>query len=147
MPRARRSHTVVLKDHAGSYKTGLVLLENEQGELLYTWDHAPALAPNVPPQDVSYGEFNPEQELVWDQNDWSLGGLRFYDDPHERRYYGISENAWPLTPNEISLGLQFQPVTFGVRNGACQMQATTNWSSSGITLSAATTALQMIMRR
>ena len=38
------------------------------------------------------------------------------------------------------MGLHPRPITFGVRNGAAQLGATTNWSVSGVTLTAATTA-------
>ena len=69
MPVAGQSVHVVLKDRSSNNVTPLRLLRDENGSLLYSWVLAPALAPDVAPQDVSYGEFRPEQELPWSQDD------------------------------------------------------------------------------
>ena len=140
MARGSKSEFVVLKDSSSSRTTGLKILRGNDGQLLYGWDLAPALAPDTTAADVSYGQFSPDQELVWNQNDWSKGGLRFYHDPRDTAYYGIADGTFALTPNEVSLSYQPKTVTFGVRNGGGQLGATTNWTASNVTLAIDTTA-------
>jgi hypothetical protein len=140
MPVAGQSVHVVLKDRSSNNVTPLRLLRDENGSLLYSWVLAPALAPDVAPQDVSYGEFRPEQELPWSQDDWSDGGLQHSYSPRDPNRYALADGVWAATPNELSIGSALREVTFGVRNGATQLKATTNWSVSGITLTAVTTA-------
>jgi hypothetical protein len=140
MPRAGRSHYVVLKDKDENLKTGLKLLEDEGGKLMYGWDLAAALAPDVPAEEVSYGQYRPDQEIVWGQNDWSGGGLAFYHDPRNPDRYAVANKVWALTRNELSLGPEPIPIPFSIPNGGAELAATTNWSASGMTLTAVTTA-------
>ena len=70
MARGSKSEFVVLKDSSSSRTTGLKILRGNDGQLLYGWDLAPALATDTTAADVSYGQFSPDQELVWNQNDW-----------------------------------------------------------------------------
>ena len=134
------SDHVILADRNDENRTPLKILASEDGALMYESDLAPALAPDVPAPDVQYGEFSPEQELTWSQHDWSTGGLKFYFDTGVPSQYGLADKVWPVTPNELSLGFSPKSVTFGVRNGGAQLEATTNWSVSGTTITAVTTA-------
>lgn len=140
MPVAGQSVHLVLKDRLGTNETPLRLLRDEEGVLLYEWELARALAPDVLPQDVSYGEFRNEQELPWSQNDWSGGGLQHFFDPREPDRYAFADGVWAGTKNELSLGPAMREVTFGVRNGGAQKADLQDWSVSGITLTRITTA-------
>ena len=140
MAKGSKSEFVVLKDSSSGRSTGLKLLRDDQGQLMYSWDLAPALAPEASSADVNYGQFSPDQELVWNQHDWSAGGLKFYYDQQNPARYGIAEGTFALTPNEVALSYQPKTVTFGVRNGGGQLGATTNWATSGVTLAIDTTA-------
>ena len=140
MARGKQSDHIVLKDRSGANKTGLKLLRDSDGRLQYGWELARSLAPNVPQQDVSYAEVPAEQELVWSQHDWSGGGLRFYHNPADPRRYAFADGVWAATPNELALGPVPRSVPYGIPNGGAEMGATTNWSVSGCTISAVTTA-------
>lgn len=140
MPEAGRTHHVTLRDSSGTNKTGLRLLRDPNGKLLYGWRLAPALAPDVPPEDVQYGQFNPDQELTWAQNDWQKGGLKFYYNPRESAMYGIADKVWPATANELALGPPPLPLCFGIGNGSFELNATTGFTVSGVTLTVITTA-------
>lgn len=140
MPIAGQSAHVVLKDRSGSNETPLRIMRDENGALLYEWRLARALAPDVLPQDVSYGEFRTEQELPWSQNDWSGGGLQHFFDPRQPNRYAFADGVWPATKNELSLGSALREVTFGVRNGGAQKSDITDWVESGIILTRVTTA-------
>lgn len=115
-------------------------MTDEEGQLLYNWSLAPALAPDVNPEDVLYSEFRPDQELTWRQSNWAGGALAFYFDPRAPNRYAIADKVWALTPNELSLGYQPKQITFGVRNGSAQLNNIDNWTPSGMSLSVATTA-------
>ena len=140
MPRAARSDYVVLSDRNSENKLGLRPLTDDQGKLLYSWRLAPPLAPSLPPEDVSYGQFSMDQEFVWSVSDWSQGALKFYHNPRQPNFYAIADKAWASTPNEVSLGIEPIPVCFGIPNGGAELGATTNWTASGVTLTAVTTA-------
>lgn len=129
-----------MEDRSGNFLTSLRLLEDEEGRLQYQWALAPPLAPEVPGRDVNYGQYRSEQVLEWSERDWSRGALQFYVDPRFPGRYAIADGVWTLTPNELSLGPAPRDVTFGTRNGASQLKATTNWSVSGVTLTSVTTA-------
>jgi len=73
MARSAKTASVVLKDRNDARMTGIRILEGEDGQLAYSWDYAPALAPTVAPADVSYGTYTPDQEITWSQNNWSIG--------------------------------------------------------------------------
>jgi hypothetical protein len=135
-----QSQFIVLQDKDGNLNTPVSLLRDEQGQLLYEWTQAPALAPEVSAQDLGYAEFNPEQELVWGQKDWSYGGLQFYYEPSRPQYYGVANKVWAVTPNELALGYSPHEITFGVRNGGVELGNTNGWTGSGTTLTAVTTA-------
>ena len=131
---------VVLEKHSDStFKTPLRIMQGDENELMYQWELAPPLAPEVPSRDVSYGQYDPAQVLEWSQSDWSGGALQFYYDRENPNKYALADGIWTLTPNEISLAPATREVTYGTRNGACQLKATTNWSTSGVTLTAVTT--------
>jgi hypothetical protein len=138
--KGSRPHHVTLADSDDNNEVHLPVLRDEQDRLLYEWTLAPALAPNVLPQDVAYAEFTPELELTWSQEDWSGGGLQFYHDPTRPNMYGLADKVWTLTPGELSLGYSPKEVSFGVKNGGAQLNATTGWSASGVTLTSVTTA-------
>ncbi len=140
MPGAGQTHHVMFKDSSGGNKTGLRLLEDEEGKLLYGWELAPALAPGVESKDVQYGQYDPSQELVWSQDDWQGGALRFYYNPRDPAKYAVADGVWALSPNELSTAGYAEPLTFGVLNGSFEMGDTTGWSHSGLTLTVVTTA-------
>ena len=73
MAKGSKSEFVVLKDANAGRATGLKVLRDDQGQLQYSWDLAPALAPEASSADVNYGQFSPDQELVLNQDDWSSG--------------------------------------------------------------------------
>ncbi len=100
---------------------------------MYEWRLAPALAPSVSAEDLAYASFTPDLQLTWAQEDWVGGGLQFYYSNEESDRYALADKVWASTPNELSMGLHPRPITFGVRNGAAQLGATTNWSVSGVT--------------
>jgi len=131
MPGAGQSHHVMFQDSSGGNKTGLRLLEDAEGKLLYGWELAPALAPGVDAKDVQYGQYDPSQELVWSQDDWQGGALRFYYNPRDPAKYGFSRRVWALTPNELSVMPSPQDLTIGVKNGGAQLGATTGWTVTG----------------
>ena len=54
MARGSKSEFVVLKDSSSSRTTGLKILRGNDGQLLYGWDLAPALAPEASSADVTY---------------------------------------------------------------------------------------------
>lgn len=134
------THHITLRTRADADEVGLRLLTDENGRLMYSWELAPSLAPDVTPEDVSYGQFTEDQELTWKQNDWSGGALQFYYSAAQPNRYALADRIWAATPNELSLGPAPKEVTFGVRNGAAQLNATTGWTASGITISVVTTA-------
>ena len=140
MAKGGNSHSIVLMDRSSTNKTGLKLLRNAEGALQYQVDLAPALAPDVPPEDLAYAQYQPEMELIWQQRSWHEGGLKFYYEHNQPGRYGIADKVWAATPNELSMGMMAKAVPFGVRNGAAELGATTGWDSSGVTLSVATTA-------
>ena len=135
-----RVYHVQLKDKDGNNEVPLRLLQDEEGRLQYGWQFAPALAPDVQPADVSYAQFTSDLELNWGQEDWSGGALQFYHNRNRPNMYGLADKVWALTPNELALGLNPKEVSFGVKNGGAQMNATTGWAVSGVTLTAETTA-------
>jgi len=139
MAVAGMSNYVVLSDKDGAIKTGLTLLEGEDGSLQYGWALSPAIAPTVSQADVGYGEYNPEQELVWSQYDWSGGGLLYYYSVDAPNRYGLTDKVWPITPSEVSLGPDAVPVSFGLRNGGAELGTNGQWTASGVTLTAVTT--------
>jgi len=138
--RGGLSDHIVLADRSDENRTPLKILTDENGALLYQSDLAPALAPDVPAPDVRYGQYEPDLEITWSQYDWSQGGLKFYYDANIPGQYGLADKVWPATSSEIGLGYSPKSVTFGVRNGGCQLAATTGWSVSGTTITAVTTA-------
>ena len=140
MPKSGQSEYVVLQDKDAGRKTGVKLITAEDGSLGYSWEFAPAVAPDVEQKDVSYGAFTPDQELVWSQNNWSDGGLKFYYESSFPNKYAIADKVWAMTPHELALGPQPLPITFGMKNGGAEMGDTTDWTPSGVTLTAATTA-------
>ena len=140
MPKSGQSEYIVLQDKDAGRKTGIKLITTEDGSLGYSWDFAPAVAPDVEQKDVSYGSFTPDQELVWSQNNWADGGLKFYYEPAFPNKYAIADKVWAMTPHELALGPQPLPITFGMKNGGAEMGDTTDWTDSGCTLTAATTA-------
>lgn len=140
MPRSTRSNHIVLHDVDENLKTGLMPLVGEDGKMMYEWVLAPALAPDVSEEDVSYGQFRPEQEMTWNMNDWSGGANKFYYNRQSPNRYAIADKVWALTPNEVSLGPHPVPITFAIRNGAAQLGNTNGWAASGITITAVTTA-------
>ena len=141
MPVAAKTSYLVISDNDGNYKTAIVPARGEAGELLYGWELAPPIAPSVTADQLGFGQYTPDLELVWSQSDWSRGALQFYYKPEETSKYGIADKVWALTPSEVSLGLQPVPINFMVPNGGLELAATTNWSASGCTIGAvATTA-------
>lgn len=140
LAKGQRPHHITLEDRSENNRVPLRILSDEEGRLLYEWSMSPAIAPNVLPEDVSYAQFTPDLELTWSQEDWSGGALAFYHDPRRPNMYGIADKVWTLTPNEISLGFSPKEVSFGIKNGGAQLNATTGWSTSGVTLTAVTTA-------
>ena len=140
MPRAPASHHVVLQDRNRSHRVPLRIVQDDEGRLMYEWRLAPALAPSVSAEDLAYASFTPDLQLTWAQEDWVGGGLQFYYSNEESDRYALADKVWASPPNELSMGLHPRPITFGVRNGAAQLGATTNWSVSGVTLTAVTTA-------
>ncbi len=134
MPGAGQSHHVVFQDSSGGNKTGLRLLEDPEGKLLYGWALAPALAPDVDQKDVQYGQYDPVQELTWSQDDWQNGALRFYYNPRDSAKYGFTKRVWALTPNELSVMPQFQDLTLGVANGGFQLGTTGAFVGNGCVL-------------
>jgi hypothetical protein len=138
--KGARPHHITLTDKDSGNEVPLRLLRDEQDRLMYEWTLAPALAPTVLPADVSYAQYTPDLELSWGQEDWSGGALAFYFDPTRPNMYGLSDKVWAATPNELSLGYSPKEVSFGVKNGGAQLNATTGWSASGLTLTAVTTA-------
>jgi hypothetical protein len=140
MAKAARSDYVVLMDRSDEQKTGLKLMRDEAGALLYRWDLAPPILPEAEIGNFTYGQFRPEQELIWSVNDWSNGALKFYESRGQPGMYAIADKVWAATSNELGLGPLPEVVTFGLLNGAAQLGATTNWTASGVTLTAVTTA-------
>jgi len=141
MPVAAKTSYLVISDNDGNYKTAIVPARGEGGELLYGWELAPPISPSVTADQLGFGQYTPDLELVWSQSDWSRGALQFYYKPEETSKYGIADKVWALTPSEVSLGLQPVPINFMVPNGGLELAATTNWSASGCTIGAvATTA-------
>lgn len=141
MPVAAKTSYLVISDNDGNYKTAIVPARGEGGELLYGWELAPPIAPSVTADQLGFGQYTPDLELVWSQSDWSRGALQFYYKPSEASKYGIADKVWAMTPSEVSLGLQPIPINFMVPNGGLELGATTNWSASGCTIGAvATTA-------
>lgn len=141
MPVAAKTSYLVISDNDGNYKTAIVPARGEGGELLYGWELAPPIAPSVTADQLGFGQYTPDLELVWSQSDWSRGALQFYYKPSEASKYGIADKVWAITPSEVSLGLQPVPINFMVPNGGLELAATTNWSASGCTIGAvATTA-------
>jgi len=138
--KGARPHHITLMDRSEGNEVPLRVLQDEEGQLMYEWSLAPALAPDVEPQDVSYAQYTPDLELSWGQEDWSGGAFAFYFDPQRPNMYGLADKVWTLTPNELSLGYSPKEVTFGVKNGAAQLNATTGWTASGVTLTSVTTA-------
>ena len=140
MPSAIGYRQITLKKHFDdTFETPLRIMQDENGMYQYTWELASPLAPEVPAQDVNYGTYQPDQQLEYSQRDFSGGALQFYHDPDFPTRYALADGIWTLTPNEISLGPAVRDVTYGTRNGGCQLKATTNWSTSGVTLTAVTT--------
>ena len=140
MPSAIGFRQITLKKHFDdTFETPLRIMQDENGMYQYTWELATPLAPEVPAQDVNYGTYQPDQQLEYSQRDFSGGALQFYHDPDFPTRYALADGIWTLTPNEVSLGPAVRDVTYGTRNGACQLKATTNWSTSGVTLTAVTT--------
>ena len=138
--KGARPHHITLTDRSDNNQVQLSLLRDDEDKLLYEWTLARALAPDVLAPDVSYAEFTPELELTWGQEDWSGGGLQFYHDPNRPNMYGLADKVWTLTPGEIALGYSPKEVSYGVKNGGAQLNATTGWSTSGVTLTVSTTA-------
>lgn len=138
--KGQRPFHVTLEDRSQNNRVPLRILTDEEGRLLYEWTLAPALAPNVLPEDVSYAQYTPDQELTWRQQDWSGGALQFYHDPRRPNMYAVADGVWALTPNELALGYSPKEVSIGIKNGGAQLNATTGWSVSGVTLTAVTTA-------
>jgi hypothetical protein len=137
---SRQSH-ITLTDKDKGNEVPLRLAQDEvTGALMYQWALAPALAPNVDQPDVNYGQYTPDLELTWGQEDWSGGALQSLFDPDRPNMYGLADGVWALTPNELALGLSQKEVSFGIKNGGCQLNATTGWSTSGTTLTAISTA-------
>ena len=55
---------VVLEKHSDStFKTPLRIMQGDENELMYNWELAPPLAPQVPDRDVNYGQYTPGQVL------------------------------------------------------------------------------------
>ena len=141
MARSAKTASVVLKDRNDARMTGIRILEGEDGQLAYAWDYAPALAPTVPPADVSYGSYTPDQEITWSQNNWSDGGLKFYWENGMPDRYALSDKVWASTRNEVSLAPDATPIAFGVQNGTAELGENSNgeWTVSGVTLTVVTT--------
>ena len=131
---------MVLSDKDGDLKTGLQILEGEDGALQYQWTLSPSIAPTVNEADVGYGEYNSDQELTWSQYDWSAGGLSTYFDIAKPNTYGLADKTWPITPSEVSLGPQAIPISFGFRNGGAELASNAQWTGSGVVIAADTTA-------
>ena len=125
MPKSGQSEYIVLQDKDANRKTGIKLITTDDGSLGYSWEFAPAVAPDVEQKDVSYGSFTPDQELVWSQNNWADGGLKFYYEAAFPNKYAIADKVWAMTPHELALGPQPIPITFGMKNGGAEMGATT----------------------
>ena len=141
MPVAAKTSYLVISDNDGNYKTAIVPARGEGGELLYGWELAPPIAPSVTADQLGFGQYTPDLELVWSQSDWSRGALQFYYKPSEASKYGIADKVWAITPSEVSLGLQPIPIPFMIANGGLELGATTGWSASGCTIGdVATTA-------
>ena len=130
MPVAAKTSYLVISDNDGNYKTAIVPARGEGGELLYGWELAPPIAPSVTADQLGFGQYTPDLELVWSQSDWSRGALQFYYKPSEASKYGIADKVWAMTPSEVSLGLQPIPINFMVPNGGLELGALTNWTSS-----------------
>jgi len=130
MPVAAKTSYLVISDNDGNYKTAIVPTRGEDGALLYGWELAPPIAPSVTADQLGFGQYTPDLELVWSQSDWSRGALQFYYKPEETSKYGIADKVWALTPSEVSLGLQPVPINFMVPNGGLELGALTNWTSS-----------------
>ena len=143
MAKSSKSAFVVLKDKDGNRATGVRLLELEDGQLGYSWDYAPAIAPTVLPADVSYGAYSSDQEITWSQNNWSGGGLKLMYEPDRPNEYALADKVWTSTKNEISLAPQPLPLSFGIPNGTAELgeNTTSAWtvSSSSVTLSVVST--------
>jgi len=140
LSKGQRPFHVTLEDRSQENRVPLRLLQDENGKLLYEWTLAPALAPDVLQPDVSYGQYTPDIDLNWSQEDWSGGGLAYYYDPNRPNRYALADGVWALTPNELALGIVAKEVSYGIKNGGAQLNANTGWSTSGVTLTTATTA-------
>lgn len=140
LSKGQRPFHVTLEDRSQENRVPLYILQDEDGKLLYEWTLAPALAPDVPQPDVSYGQYTPDIDLNWSQEDWSGGGLSFYYSADRPNRYGLADGVWALTPNELALGVEAKEVSYGIKNGGAQLNATTGWSTSGVTLTAISTA-------
>ena len=133
MVQAGLTNHVTLRDVSDANKVGLTLARDQEGKLLYQWDLAPVLAPDVLPKDVQYGEFTQDLELTWGQDDWSGGGLAFYFDPRQPNKYALAEGVWPDSTNELATGFAAYHVSFGIQNGSGQVGSTANWARVGPT--------------
>ena len=132
-------HLTLKKYVDDTFETPVRLLQDENGQYLYGWVLAEPPAPKVIESDVNYSAYRNDQMLTASQRDFSGGALQTYHDELLPIRYALSDGIHTQTPNEISLGPAVRDVTYGTRNGACQLKATTNWSVSGVTLTAVTT--------
>ena len=135
MPKGGLSHHIRLRDTSDTNDVGLVLHKQPDDTFAYSWNLAPALAPDVEQKDVNYGEFRSELQLTWSQSDWSGGALQFYYDPKNPKRYGIAKDTWPMTRNELSVGTSMREITFGVKNGGAETGSSSQAVGTGVIVS------------
>lgn len=134
---------IVLQTAAGATKTPLRLLRDQEGRLQYSWRWTTALPPEYSSEEqLRYATIPPTQELVWNQDNWSAGALKYYWAAAQAARYAHADKVWALTPNELSLSHEIVPLSFGVPNGEAEI--TGAWTGSGVTLTVAATTAPLL---
>ena len=98
-------YSVLLTDNSGTTPLTLVPTENDNGTRAYREFRLPSLSPRttLSEDQVSFAQVPPEQELVWDQRDWSKGQGEFY---YADGFYAESDGVEARKNGEISVGME-----------------------------------------
>jgi hypothetical protein len=102
-----RPYSVTISDNSGNSALSLTPATNEDGTRAYREFRLPTLSPRtaLSEDQVSFAQVPPEQELVWEQRDWSKGQGEFY---YVDGFYAESDGIETRRRDEISLAPYFQ---------------------------------------
>lgn len=105
------------------HSTGLMLFTDENGKKMYEVSHAPMFVDQIAVGSPNYGQWNPEVELIWAQNNWT-GGFGSYMATPDRYLHGTNIDA--RHPRGVTLG---PLVTVTAQSGGTALAAVNTWNA------------------